>query len=104
MVDPVEELRQVDADDPGPIFCEVLLGIGKRRARSSTWTKSVTTWVERWLEDRLQHLVHGLLTPSIHDVWYAEASLAPARLGYPNPPHVAGTITTRQKLLSQSGQ
>jgi hypothetical protein len=67
-------------------------------------TKSMAAVVETRLKDWLQHLVHRLLNQAVDDIRDAEAALASAGFGDPNPPNISRAILPRQQRMSQPGQ
>ncbi len=67
-------------------------------------TEAVTARVERRLEHRRQHLVHGLLNPAIHHIGDAETALTATRLRDPDPAYIAWPVLPREQLTTQRRQ
>ena len=56
MIDPVEELRQVNIDEPASPFLQISLCFGDCGMRPSVWPESVTALVKDRFEDGFEHL------------------------------------------------
>src|SRR6267143_2671109 len=87
VVDPVEELLQVDVHYPAPARRNQFLRPRHRLMRRAARPKPVAARAERPVPFALQHLQHRLLDEAVENRRDAEGALAPTRLGDLDPPY-----------------
>ena len=95
MIDPVEELRQIDIDDNLIAFDDVGLRLRHRLMSGAAWPKAEAMLAECRVPQRLKPLQDRLLDHAINHCWNAEMALAPVRLGDFHPTHRLGAIAPR---------
>ena len=98
MVDPVEELRQVDIHDMLMAGDDVGLRRRHRLMRRPPRPEAEAVLAERSVPHRLKPLQDRLLDHPIDDGWDAERAFASIRLGDQNPFHRLWTIAPLDKL------
>jgi hypothetical protein len=80
VIDPVEELRQVDIDDELIAFGDVGLRMCRRLMGGAPRPKSVAVLAECRVPQRLQPLRHRLLDHAVNYSWNAEVAHPAVRL------------------------
>src|SRR6516165_9617789 len=85
VVNSIEELLQIEIDDPLVPVLQMHFGLGDRRVAAPSRSKSVATCVKRRFVMRTEHLVHSLLQDSIDHVRYAKTSCSTACFRDPYP-------------------
>ena len=78
------------------------LGFGDRRRSAPPASKAVAARMKGRLEDRLQHLKHGLLRLPVHHVGNAEVPPPAAGLGDEHPANLAGPRAFPQQRLAKA--
>jgi len=102
VVHPVEELREVDRNDPGSSVAQVLFCFLDGGEGALATAKPVAALVEVLVEDRVEDLECCLLNDAVDDVRDAEPSLASPRFWDPNSPDVSGAITSFEQGVPQA--
>jgi hypothetical protein len=96
VIDPIEELLQIDVDHPLEPIAYMHLGLGDRRVAASTGPEPVATRVECRLEQRFENLPHGLHHHPVDHVRDPQSALPAVRLGDHRPANPARTIAPGQ--------
>jgi hypothetical protein len=104
MINPIEKFRQVEVYQDPVSGLEVFFCFGNSGVSAAVRTKSMTTWVEGWLKDRLQYLQRGLLNPPVDHIWDSQASLSASWFFNPYPPDVSRLICALKEYSLQLGQ
>ncbi|MGY4623878.1 hypothetical protein ACVWY3_001634 [Bradyrhizobium sp. USDA 4486] len=111
VVDPVEELFQIDVDDDGVTGCDVGLRPFHRLMRRAGRPEAEARLGERSVPICLQHLHHRLLDEAVEHRRDAERPQAARRLRYLHPPHrlwLIGAVkqlgADREPVLLQIGR
>jgi hypothetical protein len=104
VVDPVEELRQINVHQPNVASRQIPPDIGQGRLRASPGTEAMAAFMKPGIEDRLQNLVHGLLNPPVHDIRNSKPPLAATSFGYPNPADVSRDVGFLQQGSAKTGK
>ena len=97
MVDPVEELLEIDVHHPALAACHVLLRATQRLMRIPSRSKAVARVREGRLKDRLQHLMQRLLDQAIHHRRNAQRAHPALRLGNVHAAHRHRPVLARQQ-------
>lgn len=87
MIDPVEELLQVQIYDNRAAFGYVTAGLGQGVMRPVSHAKAEARVREGWVQDRVQHLQDRLLHKPVNHRRDAQLSHPAARLGDFDSPH-----------------
>lgn len=101
VVDPVEELRQVNVHHPLAVVCYVLACRGYCRVTASPRSEAVARIVESRFEMRTEHLVHGLLDDAVDHVRDAKTPFSTSRL---RNPHTADHPRSVAAIKQRSGK
>ena len=101
VVDPVEELLQINVYHDSSAGLHVRLGGQNRFVRPSSGTETVAVPAECRIKDRLQHLQQSLLDQPIRHRRYAELALAAVRFRDRYPSYRTGPVRPLQQLLAQ---
>ena len=101
MVDPVEELLQINVHHDSSAGLHIRLGGQNRFVRTSSGTKTVAVLAEGRIKNRLLHLQQSLLNQPIRHRRDAELALASVRLRDRYPSYRAGPVRPPQQLLAQ---
>jgi hypothetical protein len=103
VVDPVEELLQVDIDYHVVTGRDVLLRPLHRLMRRASRPKAEARLGERPVPIRLQHLHHRLLDEAVEHRWDAERPCAAGSLRYLHSPHRLRSVSARKQLFTEHG-
>ena len=102
MVDPVEELLQVDIQHNAAALLHVGLRATYRVMRPPPGPEAIACIREGWIKQRLQDLQQGLLDEPIEHRRDAELALAPAGLWNHHPSHRLRLVAPREQFLAQA--
>jgi site-specific DNA recombinase len=96
VIDPIEELLQIDVYHPALSFADIALRLANRLVCSPARSEAEAPLREGGLKERLQHLVQRLLYQPIHQSRNAQCPHAARRLRDVHSPHRSSYISTFQ--------
>ena len=100
MVDPVEELFQIQIHHPAAAFGYILLSLGYRLMRRASGPEPVAVNGKLRVPSALQDLHHRLLNHAVQHRRDAQLAHPAVRLGYLYPLHRLRLVSTCKKLFA----
>lgn len=101
VVDPIEELGQIQVDHPAVAVVDVPLHRLDRLMGTSTGTEPVTVIRESRIQHRAQHLMERLLDQAILHRWSTQYPLPALRPGDTDPAYRLRMVVSGQQPLAQ---
>jgi hypothetical protein len=90
VLDAIEEPVQIDVDDPAEPVLHEPLGGADRLVSAAAGSEPEAGLREGWIEDRREHLQHGLLEQPVQHRWHSKHPHTAVGFGNRNPTHRCG--------------
>ena len=104
MVNAVEELFEIEIDDPFvPVF-QIRRGLGDGRVTTAPWAEAMARWMKGRFPVRAEYAEHRLLNPPIDHIGNTKAALAASGLRNPDPANHARAIGSVEQVTTKHGE